>query len=54
MSNMSHCRFENTLRDLRDCWEHMDDTGLSEAESKARERLLSLIATIHYEFGEDE
>ena len=42
MANMSYVRFENTLRDLRDCHEHMDDTDLSEEERKARRELLEL------------
>lgn len=25
MANMGYCRFRNTLNDLRDCHEHMDD-----------------------------
>jgi hypothetical protein len=41
MSNMSYCRFENTLKDLRDCNEHLFD-DLSEEESKARDELVKL------------
>ena len=40
--NMSHCRFENTLEDLRDCVEYMEDE-LSESEERYRKRLLELI-----------
>lgn len=40
MGNMSYCRFENTLNDLRDCAEHIEDTGLSEDEHHARKRML--------------
>ncbi len=40
--NMSHCRFENTLKDLRDCTEHMDDE-LSETEERCRTKLIELI-----------
>ena len=25
MSNMSYCRYENTARDLRDCWDEIRD-----------------------------
>lgn len=46
MSNMDHCRFTNTLEDLRDCYEHMDDEDLSEAEAKARLRLIKLCVDI--------
>lgn len=49
MSNMSYCRFENTLKDLRDCYNHMTDKGLSLTEEVARERLLLLCQTITQE-----
>lgn len=45
MSNMSYVRFENTLRDLRDCAEHLDDE-LSQREKEARERLIRLCQEI--------
>lgn len=35
MSNMSYCRFRNTLNDLQDCSGHIDDT-LSKEEHEAR------------------
>lgn len=34
MSNMSYCRFQNTLGDLGDCYENMDDNDLSKDELK--------------------
>lgn len=42
MANMSYCRFRNTLQDLRDCYEHMDDEDISSEEKAARTRLLKL------------
>lgn len=39
MPNMSHCRFTNTLDDLRECYDHWDD-DLGAGEAEARERLL--------------
>jgi hypothetical protein len=45
MANMSYCRFRNTLDDLRDCHEHMDDE-LSESEQKDRKRLIKLCCEI--------
>lgn len=47
MSNMSYCRFENTLQDLRDCNDHLSDVDspdneMSEYEQKARKRLIRL------------
>jgi len=47
MSNMSYCRFQNTLSDLKDCMEHIEDEGLSEEEEEARERLKELCADIY-------
>jgi len=41
MANMSYCRFENTYRDLVDCYTNMEDE-LSESEYKYRERLIKL------------
>ena len=35
-----YCRFENTLADLRDCFEHLHDGDLSESEEAAREELI--------------
>lgn len=39
MSNMSYCRFENTLRDLEDCSEHLLDT-LSSSEDTYRTKMI--------------
>ena len=41
MGNMGYARFRNTLRDLRDCYEHMDEK-VGDEEEKARERLIQL------------
>jgi hypothetical protein len=51
MSNMSYCRFENTLDDLRDCAEHMDD-NLSEREQTCRDSLIVLCHRIAAESGQ--
>jgi hypothetical protein len=56
MANMSYCRFENTLSDLRDCYENFDgdvDALSSTQERDARNRLLVLCAAITEDF-EDE
>lgn len=42
MGNMSYCRFQNTLQYLRDCYENMDDTDISDEEKSARLELLKL------------
>ena len=57
MANMGYCRFENTLSDLRDCYDNLEqfeygDLSLSEAEAAVR--LIKLCRQIadNYE-GED-
>ena len=52
MANMSYCRFENTLRDLRDCWKNIDDE-LSESEERARKSLIKLCKQVA-DYAEDE
>jgi hypothetical protein len=46
MSNMSYCRFQNTLSDLDDCYEAMDEQSPSDEELKARRSLIRLCALI--------
>ena len=47
MSNMSYCRFENTLKDLRDCADALYDKGLTDyyedASDYERPAILKLI-----------
>jgi hypothetical protein len=45
MSNMSYCRFENTLSDLNDCYENIHDV-LQGSEKTARQRLIELCQRI--------
>lgn len=52
MSNMSYCRFRNTLPDLRDCFENMDEPINDEDEEKARVRLIKLCMKIAEEYAE--
>ena len=56
MSNMSYFRFENTEKDLEDCYEHLgDDTSdMSEREREARARLIILCENIVADYGEGE
>ena len=55
MSNMGYCRFRNTLKDLRDCYENMEGFDeLSKEEELARERLIKLCKKIADEFEVDE
>jgi hypothetical protein len=54
---MSYCRFENTVSDLRDCYDNMDSNDLSRSEFYARRHLIELCMTIACEYvdllGED-
>lgn len=62
MANMSYCRFENTLRDLQDCYDTLqemqddpeDCEPLSVEEDHARKQLLGLCERIVNEFVEEE
>lgn len=46
-SNMSYCRFHNTLLDLQDCYYKIEDVeNMSADEKSARERLIDLCVTI--------
>lgn len=54
MSNMSYCRFRNTLEDLRDCHAHMNDKSLSDEEYKARKQLIELCEEITTEQEDEE
>lgn len=46
MANMSYCRFENTLRDLMDCLNAIEEEGLDTLESKyEREAAEDLVYT---------
>lgn len=47
MSNMSYCRFRNTLRDLEDCHHHIENyKELSSEEFDALHEMLQLCSTI--------
>jgi hypothetical protein len=54
MANMSYCRFQNTLGDLRDCYENMDDEDLSAEEKRAQEALIQMCTDIAADFGDLE
>jgi hypothetical protein len=45
MPNMSYCRFWNTLQDLRDCFDNLND-DVSLEEDRARRRLIELCCEI--------
>jgi len=52
MSNMSYCRFENTLHDLRDCQANMFEEDLSSSEEFSRKKLIELCSEIAEEHEE--
>jgi hypothetical protein len=52
MANMSYCRFENTLGDLEDCFDHISDENLSSTEERCREALIALCNEIAEQHGD--
>jgi len=54
MPNMSYCRFQNTVGDLEDCYDHIDlnENDLSPDEEDARERLIEICVDIALEYGD--
>lgn len=54
MPNMSYCRFHNTLLDLRDCHEHIDDNDLSPSENEKRKQLIDLCREIADSYDEGD
>lgn len=46
MPNMSYCRFQNTLDDLRECYRHVWDDEISADEERARAELIKLCRMI--------
>lgn len=57
MANMSYCRFENTLSDLRDCLEALKNDDLKElsrTEKKSARELIELSMGISEMFEDDD
>ena len=54
MSNMSYCRFQNTVNDLEDCYDHFGDEDISKEEFRARQRIFLICKYIVEEYSEDE
>lgn len=54
MSNMSYCRFQNTLKDLKTCQQHFDDQDLSDEEAQARKRIYEICKDITDNFELDD
>lgn len=53
MTNMKHCRFHNTLLNLRDCLEAMEEE-VSEWEGKERTQLIHLCRRIADSYSDEE
>ena len=53
MPNMSYCRFQNTLEDLKDCQNHMDDESLLPSEEKARDELVMVCSRIASDYDDN-
>lgn len=54
---MSYCRFENTFKDLKDCYNALandDIDSLSETEREYAEKLINLCEEISLDFGDIE
>jgi hypothetical protein len=54
MSNMSYCRFQNTLRDLQDCQDHINDGNLDQHEKSARMELIRVCMEIVDDYEDDQ
>ena len=62
MSNMSYCRFENTYKDLQDCYDALSEAGsIEEVEKNANEyekkyirKMVELCKDIASEFSDDD
>jgi len=56
MTNRSYCRFRNTLEDLRDCYDHLNDNvdKISVEEQRARMELINLCRSIWSETVDEE
>jgi hypothetical protein len=53
MANMSYCKFENTYKDLMQCYDGMDIAN-SQSEQRYRKRLIELCRDIVDDFGDHE
>lgn len=56
MGNMSYCRFRNTLADLQDCYDALNENGideLSDEEKRAAIKLINICCDIKEEFEQE-
>ena len=53
MGNMSYCRFENTINDLRDCLRHIAEDAENHRDEAARQEMLELFRSIGEDYDGD-
>ena len=49
---MSYCRFQNTLADLRDCWNNMDDVCVDLVNEKSYEKRKEILERSKLSYAE--
>ena len=47
MGNMSYCRFENTMADLKDCLRNIDHKAENNRDESARQEMIELFREIY-------
>jgi transcription elongation factor GreA-like protein len=47
MGNMSYCRFENTMDDLKDCLRNIDHEAENDRDESARQEMIELFREIY-------
>ncbi len=52
MANMNHCRHSNTLEDLKDCYDNMDE-AVDTVEGVARLRLIKLCVQVANNYADE-
>jgi hypothetical protein len=53
MPNMSYCRFENTMNDLRDCLRHIHVKAENNFDEQARQSMIALFDEIAVDWDGD-
>jgi len=53
MSNMSYCRFENTMSDLQDCLNNIHKPAENRRDEQARQQMLELFREIAVDWEGD-
>ena len=54
MGNMDYCRFQNTVSDLRECQDAMDERDLSPNEKHARKEMIKVCQEIARDYGDED